>query len=139
MFLGLVQDFLPDKIYPLRQYNDRRNLIVDSRGPGLISNICPHQNSKLASRPADTLTCPYHGLKFDCAGHGINNRYSLEHWPVYSTQTMLFDRPVDDFPIRTDAMVLAEQREDPVQATVDIIMDVFLDIEHIPVAHPGVY
>jgi hypothetical protein len=36
-------------------------------------------------------------------------------------------------------MVLQEHREDIVNALPEIIMDVFLDIAHIPVAHKGVY
>jgi hypothetical protein len=53
---------------------------------------------------------------------------------------MLFDRPVRySFPIPTEHFELVEHRQDTVNASVETIMDVFLDIAHIPVAHAGVY
>jgi phenylpropionate dioxygenase-like ring-hydroxylating dioxygenase large terminal subunit len=107
-----------------------------------MSNICPHQNSRIVRCTTDHshLQCPYHGLKFDHNGVGVDNEYSLEKWPVYQNQTILFDQHVScTFPIDTKDMALAEHRQDIVKASPATIMDVFLDIEHIPVAHAGVY
>jgi hypothetical protein len=53
---------------------------------------------------------------------------------------MLFDQHVScTFPIDTKDMSLVEHRQDIVKASPATIMDVFLDIDHIPVAHAGVY
>jgi phenylpropionate dioxygenase-like ring-hydroxylating dioxygenase large terminal subunit len=139
MFLALTQDLPKDKIIPLAQY-DNATSIVNADKCYLISNICPHQNSKLTKCITETLTCPYHGMTFDIIGRGVNNNFTLAQGKVYQNQTILFDDHVDQlFPIDTQFMTLAEYRTDTVHASVDIIMDVFVDIEHIPVAHPGVY
>lgn len=138
MFLGLSQDFSADFIYPLPQFNNRR-MIVNKTQFGMLSNICPHQNAMIVKRPVSELQCPYHGLHFDCKGYGINNSYQLQEWPVYQSQTILFDRPIEKFPIDTSYMRLQEYRIDSVPACVNVILDVFIDIDHIPVAHPGVY
>lgn len=138
MFLALEQDLPKNKITPLPQY-DSQVSIVNSGEYRLISNICPHQNSKIAKSVTEQLRCPYHGMTFDCHGKGTNNSYELKTWATHRTQTMLFDRAVTHFPIDTHTMTLVEHREDYVDASVDIIMDVFLDIDHIPFAHPGVY
>lgn len=138
MFLALEQDLPNNKIIPLPQYNNQVS-IVNAGQCRLISNICPHQNSKIAKSATEHLRCPYHGMTFDCQGKGTNNNYELKTWVTYRTQTMLFDKAVDHFPIATHDMVLVEHREDYVNASVDVIMDVFLDIDHIPVAHQDVY
>ena len=139
MFLALTQDIPLDHVVPLAQYN-RRVSIANTGTFALLSNICPHQNSRIAKCATEHLQCPYHGLEFDRNGSGINNNYSLETWPTYKNQTILFDQHVGcAFPIDTQHMTLVEHRQDTVDATPDVIMDVFLDIEHIPVAHAGVY
>ena len=139
MFLALTQDVQTDQIAPLAQY-DNRISIANNGSFSLLSNICPHQNSRIAKCKTDHLQCPYHGLKFDLCGNGVDNTYSLETWPAYQNQTMLFDQHVScTFPIDTQHMALTEYREDIVRASPSIIMDVFLDIDHIPVAHAGVY
>jgi phenylpropionate dioxygenase-like ring-hydroxylating dioxygenase large terminal subunit len=139
MFLALTQDIALDHVVPLAQYNHKVS-IVNTGTFALLSNICPHQNSRIAKCATAHLQCPYHGLTFDRDGSGLNNSYSLETWPVYQNQTILFDQHVGcAFPIDTQHMTLAEHRQDTVNATPGVIMDVFLDIEHIPVAHAGVY
>lgn len=139
MFLALTQDIPNDHVVPLQQY-DKRISIANTGAFSLLSNICPHQNSRIAKCETDHLQCPYHGLKFDRTGAGIDNEYSLETWPVYRNQTILFDQHVSCiFPVDTQYMALAEHRQDIVKATPNMIMDVFLDIDHIPVAHAGVY
>lgn len=139
MFLALTQDIPFDHVIPLPQYRNRVS-IVNTGSFALISNICPHQNSRLVQGISQEIICPYHGLKFDCAGAGINNTMSLETWPVYQNQTILFDQHVTcTFPVDTQHMVLIEHRQDSVSASPDVVMDVFLDRDHIPVAHAGVY
>ena len=141
MFLALSQHVPIGHAIPLTQY-DNRVSIVNNGTFALLSNVCPHQNSRIVRCATDHshLQCPYHGLKFDHNGAGIDNEYSLEKWPVYQNQTMLFDQHVScTFPIDTKDMSLVEYRQDIVKASPATIMDVFLDIDHIPVAHAGVY
>lgn len=139
MFLALTQDVPVGHVVPLTQY-DNRVSIANTGTFSLLSNICPHQGSRIAKCSTDQLQCPYHGLRFNNDGTGIDNTYNLETWPVHRNQTILFDQHVSCiFPVDTQYMALAEHRQDIVNASPSIIMDVFLDIDHIPVAHPGVY
>lgn len=139
MFLALTQDVPINHVVPLQQYNNRVSL-VNTGTYSLLSNICPHQGSRIAKCKTDNLQCPYHGLRFDSTGNGIGNDFFLESWPTYRNQTILFDQHVSClFPIDTQFMSLTEQRCDIVNATPNVIMDVFLDIDHISVAHAGVY
>lgn len=139
MFLALKQDLAPNTVTPLAQHNN--NLCVaHTNGFHLISNVCPHQNSRIVCEPTKHLKCPYHGLEYTLHGQGINNDFDLATMPVYSDQVMLFDQPMTGvFPVNVGYMQLMQHREDVVKATPNVIMDVFLDIEHIPVAHAGVY
>jgi phenylpropionate dioxygenase-like ring-hydroxylating dioxygenase large terminal subunit len=139
MFLALTQDLDNNTVKPLAQYN--KNLCLSRTDQyRLISNICPHQNSRIACDVTDRLQCPYHALEYTLQGQGIEHKFKLHSRSCYQNQTMLFEQPVDCvFPIDTQYMQLMQQREDIVQAIPNVIMDVFLDVEHIPVAHPGVY
>jgi len=141
MFLGLKQDIYPGELLPLPQYNNLWMLVNDQNSHYILSNQCPHQNSRLAKcLVKDTVQCPYHGMKFDLQGQGVGNAFNLEKKSCWSSGSLLFDQPIDvAFPIDLSYMTLKEQRKDTIQASVSVIMDVFLDIEHIPVAHPGVY
>jgi phenylpropionate dioxygenase-like ring-hydroxylating dioxygenase large terminal subunit len=139
MFLALKQDIANYTAAPLTQHNNNLSLVHADQFY-MISNVCPHQNSRIACEPTQQLKCPYHGLEYSLAGEGIDHDYELETLSCYTNQTMLFDQRVDCvFPVDTQYMQLMQQREDIVQATPNVIMDVFLDVEHIPVAHSGVY
>lgn len=139
MFLALTQDIPVDHVIPLPQY-DNRVSIANTGTFSLLSNICPHQNSRIAKCKTDHLQCPYHGLKFNLSGAGVDNTYSLEKWAVYQNQSILFDQHVScTFPVDTQYMSLVEHRQDIVKSSPSTIMDVFLDIDHISVAHAGVY
>lgn len=139
MFLALAQDLDNNTVKPLAQYN--KNLCLSRTDQyRLISNICPHQNSRIACDITDRLQCPYHALEYTLQGQGIGHKFELHSRPCYQNQTMLFEQPVDcEFPVTTEFMTLVTHREDIVRASPDIIMDVFLDVEHIPTAHRGVY
>lgn len=139
MFLALKQDITPNTIVPLPQLDNKLSL-VNNNGFYLLGNVCPHQRSKIAKCATERLKCPYHGLEFDIQGQGIDNKFELQQHKCYENQTMVFDHPVAyHFPIDTSFMQLKEQRVDRVFASADVIMDLFLDIPHIPVAHAGVY
>jgi nitrite reductase/ring-hydroxylating ferredoxin subunit len=135
MFLGLVQDIGLGQIHPLIQLNNRWSLTNNNNVFALMSNVCPHQNSLLTIKPCqESVTCPYHGLKFNVTGEGLDTQ------SVFNKHGMLFSTDeVFNYPIDLSYMQLVEQRIDAVDATKDIVLDVFLDIDHIPIAHPGVY
>jgi phenylpropionate dioxygenase-like ring-hydroxylating dioxygenase large terminal subunit len=140
MFLGLKQDFKSDHVVPLPQLDNLWSVVNRHDDYYLLSNVCPHQRSRINQCQSDKLQCPYHGLKFDLAGAGIDNNFYLIKTPCYSDGAMLFNQPTDyQFPVATEHFDLVEHRRDIVNAETNIIMDVFLDIEHIPVAHEGVY
>lgn len=139
MFLALKQDIPIKHVMPLAQYEHTVS-IANTGEFYLINNVCPHQNARLAKCATKKLKCPYHGLEFDLCGRGIGNDSFLDRRECYPNQTMLFDQQVECvFPVSTEHMVLQEHRQDIVNALPEIIMDVFLDIEHIPIAHAGVY
>lgn len=140
MFLGLKQDFKPNTATPIDQLNAGESVVNYCDRFYLLSNVCPHQHSRISSCVTSKLQCPYHGMQFDLAGMGIGNQFILSRHSCYSNGAMLFDQPVAfDFPVSTEHFELVEHRKDKVNASVSVIMDVFLDIEHIPVAHAGVY
>jgi phenylpropionate dioxygenase-like ring-hydroxylating dioxygenase large terminal subunit len=139
MFLGLIQDFDSNTATPLECY-DHAWVLVKNNQFYLLSNICPHQQSKIAKCSTSTLSCPYHGLKFDLLGMGMGHDDFLEKKPVFELQNMLLSQDSNiEFPVNLSHMRLVEKRTESVKASVDVIMDVFLDIEHIPIVHPGVY
>lgn len=140
MFLGLAQDFDNNFATPLECFNNERSLVKVDGKFHLISNICPHQQSKISKCATEHLQCPYHGLQFDLTGHGVDNSYVLEQSTVYQYGPLLLSTPLNyDFPVDLGSMQLAEHRTDIVNAPVEVVMDVFLDIDHIPHAHAGVY
>lgn len=110
----------------------------------LLGNVCHHQYSIINSDvQQDELVCPYHGRTWDIDGSA---RPSCEYQSLFSDPTynqcgLLFDSDIDfksTFVIPED-MKLIEKRIDTVRASSDVIMDVFLDVEHIPHAHKDVY
>lgn len=140
MFLGLKQDFKLDCATPIDQLDYKWSVVNHNDHYYLLSNVCPHQNSKISKCVTSQLTCPYHGMQFDLTGIGVGNQLMLQRRSCYSNGNMLFDRPVAyNFPVSTEYFELIEHRRDRVNASIDVIMDVFLDVEHIPVAHAGVY
>jgi nitrite reductase/ring-hydroxylating ferredoxin subunit len=140
MFLGLIQDIPERQIIPLAHFKNHWALTKNKDTFTLISNVCPHQNSLLTTKSCNGATvCPYHGLKFNSLGECENSHYQLETKPVTVKNNMLFSDCFIDFPIDLSYMTLVEQRLDLVKCAPGIVIDVFLDIDHIPVAHPGVY
>ena len=115
----------------------------------LISNICPHQGAKL-QETGQMLICPYHGWSFKFNGVPVGsgsvqqckNTENLKTFPVFQKGEFLFDTDIDlsELPfLDNEFLVLEEHRTDVVSTDSRIIMDVFLDVDHIPVAHAKVY
>jgi phenylpropionate dioxygenase-like ring-hydroxylating dioxygenase large terminal subunit len=141
MFLGLTNNHQIGEVKPLPHYNLNKSLVRNNSGFFVMSNVCPHQNARLTSIDTiDTLTCPYHGMQFDTSGVGIGNSFCLHNDSTSIVGNMIFGQTVSFvWPIDLSYMELDEFRIDSVRVDPKIVLDVFLDIEHIPVAHPGVY
>lgn len=139
-----------DNQYKVLPQLDYRYVLVKSTDYKLISNVCPHQSSLISVNDGyGQRTCPYHNWSFDIEGNPITsgrtayyckNENPLAEHAVYEWNSLLFDRPVDfDITADFDDMVLMEQRVDKVNADFRIIMDIFLDVDHIQSVHSGVY
>ena len=145
MFLAHTNQKL---LLDLPQTNRTKRLVTTSDGIKLLSNICPHQRSKL-NLVGSTLSCPYHAWTFTIEGKPVGsgnteckNLINLEQYPLYQVGNFLFDIPVDlphlDF-LHNDYLGLVEYRVDDVGAPKEVIIDLFLDVSHIPIMHKGVY
>jgi phenylpropionate dioxygenase-like ring-hydroxylating dioxygenase large terminal subunit len=138
MFLGLSHEIKNKSAKILSQF-DKRKSLVNNNELYLINNVCPHQKS-LVQWSGNEFVCPYHGYRFDINGH-CSSKYQLDKYQVYESNGMLFDHPVviPKLPVDLLTMELVEERIDLVNSSPQIIVDTFLDIDHIPVAHNGVY
>lgn len=145
MFLSLTQHI---NNQALAQTKNRKRLVKIDDNIRLMSNICPHQKSRL-ELTGSTLTCPYHAWSFKVDGTPLGsgnteckNHQTLQEYPVYKVGNFLFDVPVDlphlDF-LHNDYLELTEYRCDKVDAPKEVVVDLFLDVSHIPILHKGVY
>lgn len=150
MFLAHENSIKPGEVLPLKQFNNKRSL---SNGDGeyyMLSNVCPHQTSIICTKSSkDIIQCQYHGWEFNSKGNpvssGVTSHYctndkNLQTFPVYKWSNMIFSCEIP-FKEKIDLsnLVLIEKRTDAVDATIENIMNVFLDVDHIPVVHKGVY
>ena len=150
MFLSHVSDLQPNswRVYPqLKNWaltNTNNNL-------ELVSNVCLHQGSRLKGNSGTgNRACPYHGWKYTIEGnpvnsgntHGCKNSLPLAKCSTYTASNFVFNAPVSlpelDF-VDTKHLLLVENRIDTVEAHWQHIINLFLDVDHIPVVHPGVY
>jgi nitrite reductase/ring-hydroxylating ferredoxin subunit len=151
MFIAHTNDINDGSYKPVDQLNQEL-VIVCNNDYKLVSNICPHQQSKISNRPGEgNRTCPYHNWTFDLSGepltsgrtaHYCKNTYPLDSSSVYEFNNLLFSTPVfsESFnQIDLSMMQLKEYRVDTVDAPPEIIMDLFLDVDHIETLHRGVY
>lgn len=147
MFLGHVSNFTEGTIYPLPQYDKRKSLMV-SNGYNLVNNVCPHQGSLILTEPSGQLSCRYHGWGWDANGQPTTsgqsatcNKSKLSIAPVHVNNSLLFTDPIDLSTIKNDLsfMRLVSTRVDQVRSDWRHIVDVFLDVDHIPVVHNSVY
>lgn len=147
MFLGHVNDIQLNSYLVLEQFNKRKVLAynIDYK---LISNICPHQQSLISIKSGSgNRICSYHGWSFDNNGNSLGsgttsckNTQPLEQTNVYNWNGLLFSEPINlDFDVDLSHMKLIESRIDIVNADQRNVMDLFLDVDHIPLVHKGVY
>jgi phenylpropionate dioxygenase-like ring-hydroxylating dioxygenase large terminal subunit len=150
MFLAHKHSIADGHYVPLSQFGNQKILTNIGGEYQLISNICPHQSSLISVKPGiGNRVCPYHNWSFDLAGqpitsgrtdHYCKNIVPLTTQTVYEWNNLLFTTPVDfKLDISLGNLELVEQRIDLVNANVETIMDLFLDVDHIPTVHNGVY
>lgn len=152
MFLAHNNDIAPGCFKPLVQHNKKKALVNSNGKISLESNICPHQLSLLSTKEGTgNRVCPYHNWSFDLDGnpvtsgrtsHYCKNLNSLTQFDIFLMCNLLFDvnvvcKELDWLDLSN--MKLKEQRVDRVAADSRIIMDVFLDVDHIQSVHAGVY
>ncbi len=136
-----------------RVYPQLPNWTLTKQGTdhALVSNVCLHQGSRLRGEFGQgDRTCPFHGWKYSIDGKPLAsgntitcvNAGPLNKKPVHVEKNFVFDSPVElselDF-IDTANLKLVENRIDTVNAHWQHILNLFLDVDHIPVVHPGVY
>lgn len=149
MFLGHTNDLLPGQAQSLELLDHNRILINENGKYKLGSNICPHQNSRIISGIKTEIRCQYHGWAWnpdgtpkDSGSSKMCNKVPLHFKDVYEYKGLLFDNPVDLSVLGSvsfENLVLDEFRIDRINADPKIVMDIFLDVDHIPVVHNGVY
>jgi phenylpropionate dioxygenase-like ring-hydroxylating dioxygenase large terminal subunit len=150
MFLAYNSD-LNDNAW--RVYPQLPNWTLTRQGTehALVSNVCLHQGSRLRGQFGQgDRTCPFHGWKYTIDGKPASsgntatciNAGPLNKKPAYVEKNFVFNSPVElhelNF-IDTANLKLVENRIDIVNAHWQHVINLFLDVEHIPVVHPGVY
>lgn len=149
MFLAHTNSLKNNEYLVLDQYNKER-VLVNNNGYKIISNVCPHQKSIISSQPGKgNRECPYHGWEFTIDGTPVSsgrtvnycvNDKDLKSFPVYEWSNLLFDTEVNfDKHFDFSNLLLVEQRVDIVNGSRKNIMDIFLDVDHIPLIHKRVY
>jgi len=149
MFLGHVGDVAVNFNKPLLQFQKKKTLFNNNGSYKLASNVCPHQGSLISSVPSNKFICQYHGWSWNNNGKAVNagstslcNNSNLYIKDTYSINSLLFDKQLDLTAISSvdlSHMILIEQRIDTVNSEFGNIVDVFLDVDHIPIVHNGIY
>jgi phenylpropionate dioxygenase-like ring-hydroxylating dioxygenase large terminal subunit len=149
MFLAHINDVAVNFNKPLLQYQKKKTLLNDNNDYKLTNNICPHQGSLISSDTKQGFTCQYHGWSWNHKGSGINagstslcNNTQLSMSNVQNVNNLLFSKAVDLSAVNDidlSFMQLTEERIDIVNTEFENIIDVFLDVDHIPVVHSGLY
>ena len=150
VFLAHVNDIAPGVKKPLSQLNNLQTLVNNDRQYFLANNICPHQRSRIVAKEQTEFKCQYHGWSWNDDGTAkdagttkVCNNSKLVLKPTFETNGLLFKDPIEDTTVLNKIdftkMVKVSERVDHIKSDYRHIMDVFLDVDHIPVLHPGVY
>lgn len=149
MFLGHQTDLLPGQAKSIEVLENKKILINENGTYKLGSNICPHQNSRIISGTKTELRCQYHGWSWnfdgtpkDSGASTMCNEQRLHTKSVFEYKGLLFEQELDFKMLEGltfENLRLQEFRIDTVNADPAISMDIFLDVDHIPVVHNGVY
>lgn len=149
MFLGHVTDLTPGQAKNMEVLDNKKFLLNDNGSYKVGSNICPHQNSRIVNGIKTELRCQYHGWSWnidgtpkDSGSSSMCNEQALHMKSAYEFNGLLFENQLDlsmltglDF----SNLRLDQYRIDKVDADPKISMDIFLDVDHIPIVHNGVY
>lgn len=156
MFLGHINELSSGQWKVLEQSGKTLCLTNDNGLYNLQDNICLHQGSRLREGSGSGLhvVCPYHAWSWNKEGipvasgtvghskgtkHCKNDR-NLRTEAVHNWSGFLFEKslPLEDIDISGNYQ-LVEYRQDRTKSSFIAIMDLFLDIDHIPVVHPALY
>jgi len=154
MFIGHKSELNGCRWKVLPQFKNTQTFCKDDLGYFMQSNICTHQGSLIRSGSGTgNPVCPYHAMSWDFAGfpkadgtvghHGgkyCTNDTALKNTDLYEWEGFFFTEEIN-FP---DAGVagnyrLEEYRADTIYADPTPSMDLFLDVDHIPIVHPQLY
>lgn len=146
MFLAHKSQIPSNGYKPIEQL-DNRYVLTEQ---GLVSNVCPHQKSLISiTSGTGNRICPYHQWSFSINGNPLGsgrthyycrNETPLTTMPIYEWNSLLFSQPIDfDTHVSFNNMTIMEERIDVVDSSVENIMDLFLDVDHIVGVHKGVY
>lgn len=149
MFLGHKKDLSNGEFKSIDVLDNKKVLLNDNGTYKIISNICPHQNSHIISGTKTDFRCQYHGWSWnidgtpkDSGASKFCNNVKLYPKPAFEYKGLLFEEKFDTTIIEDlsfENLELAEYRVDEVNADPKISMDIFLDVDHIPIVHNGVY
>lgn len=149
MLLSLINDLKHGEARPLAQYRNKRFLLNNGGSYKIGSNVCPHQSSRIISKKTDHILCQYHGWSWDVNGNPTGagftklcNEKKLSMIDAFEHQGLIFDTSVNlpNLPFSFDTFELKEHRVDRVSVENPMhIMNVFLDVDHIPLVHKNVY
>lgn len=149
MFLGHVTDLLDGQARSIDVLENKKILIHRNGIYKIGSNICPHQNSRIISGTQTELRCQYHGWSWDMLGNPkdsgastLCNQQQLHMRLAYLHRGLIFEDVLDFTMLGNlsfENLRLQEYRIDEVNADPKISMDIFLDVDHIPIVHNGVY
>jgi choline monooxygenase len=154
MFIGHKSDVELNGWKVLPQTNNTKTLCQDTTGYFIQSNICTHQGSLIRNgHGRGNPVCPYHAMSWDFKGnpkgngtvghHGgayCKNDTPLWNDSVYDWEGFLFTSPVNFPTAGVDGNYrLEEYRVDMIKSDPTPSMDLFLDVDHIPIVHPELY
>ncbi len=149
MFIAHKNDLAQGLYKSLEILDNNRVLINDNGNYKLGSNICPHQNSRIISGTKTEMKCQYHGWSWnidgtpkDSGSSKMCNKVSMHFKDVYEYKGLIFDNFIDLSvlgDVSFENLLLDEFRVEKINADPKIVMDIFLDVDHIPVVHNGVY
>jgi len=147
MFLSHTHDVKSGFSQPLLQFNNKKFITNQEGEYKIANNICPHQGSLIVSGVADKIKCRYHGWEWDINGNpisqghtGVCNKSKVAMSPCFESNGLLFSTDIKlDVAVPFNDFTLIESRVDNVDANYKTIMNVFLDVDHIPVVHKDVY
>jgi phenylpropionate dioxygenase-like ring-hydroxylating dioxygenase large terminal subunit len=149
IFLGHRSDLVLGFKKPLSQFKLKKALSNTNNNFELVNNVCPHQGSLILSKTNNTVKCQYHGWEWNDIGDPVSsgstkicNNFKLSSQPVFEINQLLLTEEIDLSKVSyvdLSHMRLVEERIDRVSSSYANIVDVFLDVDHIPIVHKDVY